>query len=187
MILAYAILALFVAALVFRPDFARISRVQFRGGGRLAVIVAGLFALQWVLVITQTERTTLHMALLLLSHTAAILLVWLNRHLPGAPLFALGLALNTVVMAANGGWMPVTPEIVQYVKGSVAMPLVASGKNIILPQANTHLWLLSDIIPVAMPWRRWALSPGDVLLVAAAAQFLFRAAPPLPAPVMSQV
>ncbi len=187
MILAYAILVLFVAALVFRPDFARISQVQVRGGGRLATIVAGLFVVQWALAITQTGRTMLPMLLLLLSHTAAILLVWLNRHLPGARLFALGLALNTVVMAANGGWMPVTPEIAHYVKGGAAVPLVALGKNIILPQANTHLWLLSDIIPVALPWRRWALSPGDVLLVVAAAQFLFRAAPPLRAPVAPQV
>jgi hypothetical protein len=49
-----------------------------------------------------------------------------------------------------------------------------SSKNIILPQSKTHLWILSDIIPVNLLWRRTAMSLGDVLLVVGVAQFIFQ-------------
>lgn len=177
MILVYTTLLIIGLALIFRSDFKMVAHVQFRGGWKLITVVVGLFTLQWLLIITNPERTVLHMVLLILSHLAALLLVWANRHLPGAILFALGLSLNTLVMLANGGWMPVTPQMVHYVSGDATQPLISTGKNIILSHAETHLWLLSDIIPVAVPWRRWAVSIGDILLVAGVAQFIFRAAP----------
>ncbi len=177
MILLYATVLLIILALYFRPELKHIGYIEFRGGWKLVVAAVVLFVLQWTLVVTDSERSILHTALLVLSHTAALLLVWANRHLPGARLFALGIFLNTLVMLANGGWMPVTPEIASYVKGDPALALVPSGKNTVLPYEQTHLWLLSDIIPVALPWRRWAVSIGDLLLIAGVARFLFRAAP----------
>jgi hypothetical protein len=177
MILVYAILLLIGLALIFRSDVKSLGYIQFRGGWKLALIVVTIFALQWVLIITNPERTVLHTALLVLSHTGALLLVWLNRHIPGAVVFAAGIVLNTVAMLANGGWMPVTPELVRYVDGDPNAVLVSTGKNIILPYTETRLWLLSDIIPVALPWRRWAISIGDILLVLGIAQFLFKAVP----------
>lgn len=177
MILVYATLVLIILALYFRPGLRLIGYIRFKGGWKLAVAVTLLFAVQWTLVITNSERSALHTALLLLSHTAALLLVWINRHLPGARLFALGIFLNTLVMVANGGWMPVTPAVAGYVKADPVLALVPSGKNIVLSYDQTRLWLLSDIIPVALPWRRWAVSVGDLLLLAGIAQFLFRAVP----------
>jgi hypothetical protein len=118
----------------------------------------------------------LQMALVILSQLALICLLLINRHAPGAWLFGLGLALNCVVMIANGGWMPITPENYHYVHPERTIELQTrppNSKNIILPRSDTTLWLLSDIIRIKL-WRRWAASIGDFLLIAGVAQFIFR-------------
>src|SRR5512146_1856924 len=54
------------------------------------------------------------------SLIAFLAFVWVNRRLPGMPLLLAGLMLNLVVMAANGGWMPITPETASRVLGADA-------------------------------------------------------------------
>ena len=81
-----------------------------------------------------------------------------------------------MVMIANGGWMPITPERYEWVhpeRVSETFAKPPSSKNIILPYEESTLWVLSDIIPVTLPWRRNAMSIGDLLLIAGAAQFIF--------------
>jgi len=177
-ILAYAIIFLLILALLLRRDVSAIGKVEVRGGKKLLVIVVGLFAAQAVLVIFAPGQTTLQMAILILSQIALGFLFVLNRHLPGAKLFALGVFLNVLVMVANGGWMPITLETYQYVHPELAAVEVGArapdSKNIVLPRAETNLWILSDIIPVFLPWRGWAISIGDVLLIVGIAQFIFQ-------------
>lgn len=178
MVLAYAIILLVVLALLLRRDLGGMGRVSFKGGWKLIVVIAGLFLLQWNLVLFAPGQTGLQMSLLVLSQLALVFLFLLNRHLPGARIFALGIALNTAVMVANGGWMPVTPETYKFVHPDWPPVEVYSrapnSKNIVLPRAETKLWILSDIIPVILPHRGWALSIGDVLLIFGAAQFIFK-------------
>ena len=178
MVLAYAIICLIILALLLKRDLSAIGKVSYRGGWKLAAVVISLFTLQWITVVYASERTILQMAFLILSHIALILLVLLNRYVPGAKLFALGIILNTVVMVANGGWMPVTPQTYQFVHPDQTEVEVSANppksKNIILPRSETKLWILSDFIPVVLPWRRNAISIGDVLLIIGAAQFLFQ-------------
>ncbi len=178
MILAYAIIALIILALLLRRNLRAIGQLSYRGNWKLAVVLPGLFVLQWATVVYATERTSLKVVFLILSHLALILLILINRHLPGAKLFALGVFLNTAVMVANGGWMPITPETYRYVhpnqttiEAHIPPP---KSKNIILPRAETKLWILSDMIPAPLPWRRYAVSIGDLLLVIGVAQFLFK-------------
>jgi hypothetical protein len=177
-VLAYAIILLVVLALLLRRDLSGMGRVSFKGGWKLIVVIAALFLLQWNLVLFAPGQTVLQMSLLVLSQLALVFLFLLNRHVPGARFFALGIALNTAVMVANGGWMPVTPETYKLVHPDWPPVEVHSrppdSKNIVLPQAETKLWILSDIIPVILPDRGWALSVGDVLLIFAAAQFIFQ-------------
>jgi hypothetical protein len=161
-----------------RRDLSAIGRLSFRGGWKLAVAVAGLFLVQAKLVIFVPGQTVFQMALLILSQAALVLLILVNRHIPGAKLFALGVILNTVVMVANGGWMPVTPETVEF--ASPDRPAVMEygkpqdSKNIVMARSDTNLWILSDIIPVTLPWNRYAVSIGDILLIVGAAQFIFQ-------------
>ena len=93
-----------------------------------------------------------------------LLAAWLvvNRHIPGMQFMAAGLLLNLVALAANGGYMPVTPEAVQM--AGVRLDFGADGRynnSILLLASQTNLWLLTDIIPIPFAG---VFSIGDVLL-----------------------
>jgi len=176
-VLAYAIIFLIILAVLFRRDLSALGQISYRGGWKSAGAVLGLFILQAVVVIYAPGQTILQMVILTSSQIALIFLFLLNHHVPGAKLFAVGIALNVLVMVANGGWMPVTPETYHFVhpdRPIVEQTKPSSSKNIILPRSETNLWILSDMIRVTLPWHRTAVSMGDVLLVMAVAQFIFQ-------------
>ena len=177
MVLAYAIILLIILAILLRRDLSTLGQVPYRGGWLVAGGVAGLFILQAILVLYAPGQALWQMIVLNLSQIALIFLFLLNRHIPGAKIFALGIALNVLVMVANGGWMPVTPETARFVHPE--RPVVEqirpnNSKNIILPRSETNLWLLSDIVHVTLPWRRNAVSIGDIILIIGVAQFIFQ-------------
>lgn len=177
MFLAYAILFLVVLAWILRRDLSAIGQIKFKGGLLLGGLVVALFILQATTVLYVSGQTALQILVLVSSQLALILLLGLNRHLPGVKLFILGIALNLLVMIANGGWMPVSPETYRYIYPNRVVDIHSrppSSKNIILQREETSLWVLSDIIRLTLPWRRTAISVGDVLLVVAAAQFIFQ-------------
>jgi hypothetical protein len=178
MILTYAIIVLIILAMLFRRDLSALGQISYRGSWIFVGGVIGLFILQAGLVIYVPGQSLWQMIILNLSQIALVSLFLLNHQLPGAKLFALGIALNVLVMVANGGWMPVTPEMTHFVhpdRPVVEQIRPSRSKNIILPRAETNLWILSDMIPVTLPWRRNAVSVGDIVLVAGAAQFIFQA------------
>lgn len=99
---------------------------------------------------------------LLLVVSQALVVGWLvlNRHLPGVWLVAGGLALNALVMAANGA-MPVGPDAMRALGlGELEVP---PGKHTLLTEATRLPWL-ADIIPV--PPLRSIISIGDLVLAA---------------------
>ncbi|MBN1994674.1 MAG: DUF5317 domain-containing protein [Anaerolineae bacterium] len=177
MILTDAIVFLIILALLLKRDLSLIARLPYRGGWSVIIGVIALFILQATLIIYTSGQAVWQAALLIGAQLALVFLLLLNRHVPGIKLFVLGIILNTAVMVANGGWMPVTPEIYQFVHPGRPVELYSkppSSKNIILPYNQTNLRLLSDIIPVTLPWRRNAVSGGDLCLVLGAAQFIFQ-------------
>lgn len=177
MVLAYAIIVLIILALLLRRDLSALGQISYRGGWIVTIGVIGLFILQAVLVLYVPGQTMWQMIVLNLSQIALIALFLLNHHVAGAKLFALGIALNVLVMLANGGWMPVTPETANFVhpdRPIVEQTRPSSSKNIILPRSETNLWILSDIIRVTLPWRRTAVSIGDIVLIVGVAQFIFQ-------------
>jgi hypothetical protein len=107
-----------------------------------------------------TGTGALSYALLLGSQVVVLAWVLANWQLPGLVLVALGLAMNAVVMAANGA-MPVHPEAIAAL-GRDASELVR-GKHV-LADADTRLWWLADIW--AVPPIRSVISIGDVVLAA---------------------
>jgi hypothetical protein len=108
--------------------------------------------------------------------------VWRNRRSPGLALIGLGLALNLVVMVANGGFMPITSEAVARIEHQHriiqldGVERTSGSKGIVLPREETVLWALSDILVIPPPFPvASAFSLGDVLVAVGAFIFLQRA------------
>lgn len=78
--------------------------------------------------------------------------VWSNRHRRGMILLGLGLALNLLAIAANGGLMPVAPEAMLLAGKAEQLASLAPGqwvpasKDILLPPERTILWPLTDVL-----------------------------------------
>lgn len=177
MVIAEAVIFLIVVAILLRRDLGALAELRFRGGWRLTFLVVGLFAAQALIILYAPGQSTFQLVTLMLSQGALLVLIVLNYHIPGAALFSLGIALNLAVMLANGGWMPITPEMYHFVHPERVVEIgsrAPDSKGIILSREQTNLWVLSDIVPVALPWRRTAVSIGDLLLIAGAAQFIFQ-------------
>lgn len=83
----------------------------------------------------------------------------------------LGFLLNAAVILLNGGWMPITPDAVLKLNPSAPAESwtigerLGYGKDIVLAQADTRLWALSDrfTLPDRFSYQV-AFSLGDVFI-----------------------
>lgn len=107
--------------------------------------------------------------ILVSSMMILMLFVWLNRSKTMVRLLGLGLFLNFLVILANGGWMPISPDTLE----SLGLPTTSwevgvrhgFSKDLVLAREHTHLYVLSDILtlPRWIPYRV-AFSVGDVII-----------------------
>lgn len=109
----------------------------------------------------------------------ALLTLWvaLNWRIPGMALMALGLLANFAAIAANGGYMPVSPESARYA-GHIeryATEGLPVANNSIATGDQAQLWLLTDILPIpaGIPFAN-VYSIGDVLLTVGGALLCYR-------------
>jgi hypothetical protein len=172
MILALAVAVGLAACLVRHRGsaFRRIAAIPLRSAW-LALVA---LVLQWPLLRAPAgpvQRIGVQQALFLLSHLLLLGLVWRNWRLPGIQIVGLGVVCNLLVMAVNGGLMPITPEtLVQINPGSTLAqwPIGAHygySKDIILLQGDVRLWALSDVLVIPPPFPRpTAFSLGDLLI-----------------------
>jgi hypothetical protein len=119
------------------------------------------------------EQVSVQQALFLLSHLLLLFFVWQNRRLGGIWIVGLGVICNLLVIVANGGFMPVTPETLAQINPGIAPGQWPTGfhygysKDVILLHEDTVLWVLSDmlVLPPPFPWPT-AFSLGDLLIAA---------------------
>jgi len=172
MILTLAVVAGLIASLIRHRGGAleRIAAIPLR----YAWLVLLALALQWPLLRAPAglrQQTDVQQVLFWASHLLLLAFVALNWRLTAVKIVGLGVAGNLIVILANGGLMPITPEtLVQINPGSSLAQWPAGAhygysKDIILSRQGTVLWPLSDILvlPPPFPWPT-AFSLGDLII-----------------------
>jgi hypothetical protein len=97
---------------------------------------------------------------------------WLNRRLPGMMTLLLGAALNFTVIAANRGFMPISPQTASHLVPQTVLENIQPGerfgtKDILLLSQDTRFeWLADRFLPPAWSAYQVAFSFGDVLIAA---------------------
>jgi hypothetical protein len=179
MILLAVVLVSLAVALLRGGDLRRLADVSIRSGW----LVLLAFALQAYLVYVPAGKNAglsdpsswLHIG----TYVLLLVGIWLNRRLPGMKWVLAGLVLNLAVIAANGGFMPITPDAVVQLGHADRVTSLEAGqrvylaKDVILPREQTQLWPLSDVFVIALGFPlRTAFSCGDILVAIGAFLFL---------------
>ncbi len=108
--------------------------------------------------------------LLPLSQGLLLGFAWLNRRLPGMMILLIGTALNFTVIAANRGFMPISPQTASQLVSQAVLENIQPGerfgtKDILLhPQDTRFEWLADRFLPPAWSVYQVAFSLGDVLI-----------------------
>ncbi len=166
--LTLSVMLLILACRFGRPGLVRLATLRLRGGP-LALLAC---LAQLPSIVMQEHR----LFWLLVSATLLIIFCWLNRRRTGLMLAALGIVLNMVVMAANGGTMPINAATLAYLSGhevsaGTSLPI---SKNRVLNDDVAALAWLGDrlLLPGPLAWLA-AWSIGDVLLLVGVGQLLW--------------
>ncbi|KAA0548515.1 hypothetical protein FZW96_08055 [Bacillus sp. BGMRC 2118] len=102
----------------------------------------------------------------ILIYVVGLVFLWTNRHQHGFILIFFGVLLNFIVMAVNGGRMPVSEEAAIILDPSFVEALKSGlyGKHALITE-STRLALLGDIIPLSAPYpKEQVISIGDVIM-----------------------
>jgi hypothetical protein len=136
-------------------------------------LVAAVQALLGSLTTSTSRLSVLHPRPLIMigSYIALWAVVFRNRYQRGMALVLAGVTLNLIAIAANGGYMPISPEVLARIgAGQLAcqIPLgsvVMGSKDVVLRPDEARFWMLGDnlVIPEPFPWPT-AMSIGDALL-----------------------
>lgn len=149
------------------------------------------FVPQYVIFFLPATRhlfpTPIVSVILISSLIVLAMFAWLNRNQSGFKLLAGGLLLNLLVIVANGGLMPISPQTIErlslpatYVDNMVQIgERFGYSKDIVLPLETTKLWWLSDIFLMPRWLIRWlpldsAFSLGDILIAVGGILFFWQ-------------
>lgn len=170
MILLLALLLALGWSLLCGGRLSQLSRLSLKGSG-LAIAAFAIQVAVIYLPLPTGEQEFLRVLLLVLSYALLTLFVWWNRRLSGMWLLGAGLLANWVVIAANGGHMPVTYDNlvaagkIHLVTSAASGTLAFGSKDILLSVAETRLWFLSDIFVIPPPFPVASVfSVGDALI-----------------------
>ena len=168
MFILFILAASVIIALIRGGELIRFADLNLRWRG---VLLTG-FLIQVLIFSSFWQSRPDTKALTQFAYVASLVLLLLalvyNYRIPGMPLLTLGLALNSIAIIANGGYMPASPEALAL----AGLPPLTPGQisnNSIGMNANIQLFFLTDIfaIPKEFP-RSNVFSIGDTLIAVGA-------------------
>lgn len=146
-------------------------RKNYSNSVRLGWLIILAFFLQLIAIYAITSPTALVTKKAILAVSAILLLAALLPNLRrwSFRIMLIGFVLNVIVMAANGGLMPLSPENAERVFSDERLSNIDVGdtlpysKSILLDISQIRLEFLSDTIFITVPIKN-VYSIGDVLL-----------------------
>ncbi len=168
------------AGLVFGLAYSRWQGIPYRPPELRANWLVFLAFLPQLIVLYLPYRVSDQISALCLLASLPIFLgfTWVNRNVSGMKILLLGLALNFTVMAANGGFMPISPQTAgQLVPENVLLDFQPGDrfgtKDIYLTPEQTRLeWLADRFLTPAWISHRVAFSFGDIFIAIGAFSIL---------------
>jgi hypothetical protein len=150
----------------WRYGLAALSQIRIKGGWIFPLLLGIQFLLYFLHgKITIIEKYNGYMFMVV--YAAGLYILWLNRKEKGFWWIFAGVALNFIVMLANGGKMPVSIEAASVLDPTYVRVLTEGtlvSKHIALND-STILPFLGDIIPITSPYpRSQVISIGDVIM-----------------------
>ncbi len=152
-------------------NFRRLGQIDLRGWplALIALLIQAALQFNWGTRLGYPKELTPYLHLF--SYLPLLIFTYINRKLPGMKLIALGLLLNLLVIAANGGIMPVDTDklVPPPLEGE---PLFETGSPLHGPLTDTTRFpYLADIF--LLPYGRCRLiSWGDIALAAGLLHFI---------------
>ncbi|WP_126992617.1 DUF5317 family protein [Thermosipho globiformans] len=123
-----------------------------------------LFPIPFILQMIPSYREIL----MPLSFAFLLVLLILNKHIPGFSLISIGTILNSFVMMINNWRMPVLSCWVEKFNLPVGM------RHLVVDNFSWKLFL-GDWIPVILPWREYyVISIGDIFVYVGVFYFLLK-------------
>jgi hypothetical protein len=138
-------------------------------------------ALCFYLPVTRTRiPDNLAAILLIISQLMLLFFAWLNFNQRGFLMLGLGVILNVLVVTTNGGWMPISPDILLLLnphssqQNWVVGQRLGMSKDIVLPFDRMIFPLLSDriVLPPLLS-QGLAYSIGDIFIALGAFQLMY--------------
>ena len=119
---------------------------------------------------------SLRLPLLVTAYLILLAGLWANRRLPGMAIAFVGILSNAVVIAVNGGRMPIWEQSLWaagFSPADAATPLHVILSGELNATFLAHLGPLADVLPIPLPFIRNVASVGDVLISLGLGFFLF--------------
>jgi MFS family permease len=151
-----------------RGRFLALAQLRFR---RSSLLLLALLLQLAITIVFEGTRTAAHYGAHIASYGFIVAFIVVNRKIPGIWLVGVGTVTNVVVIAANGGVMPASPDAL----AAAGLPTTAGSFENSAAVAAPTLSFLGDIFAVPKSWPLSnVFSPGDICIAVGAIVVIHR-------------